>query len=87
MGGLKVEVVAAGGPLWSGRGSFVTAPTPLGSIGIYPKHQPLLSLLGEGEVRVDAADGGAVRVVVEGGFLSVDSDVVTVVTDHGEVVG
>jgi F-type H+-transporting ATPase subunit epsilon len=84
---LSVEIVSAARTLWSGEAEFVTAPTPEGSIGIYPMHQPLLSVLGQGEVRVDTPGAGKVRANVSGGFISVDSDMVTVVTDTGEIAG
>ncbi|MDR3202669.1 MAG: F0F1 ATP synthase subunit epsilon [Bifidobacteriaceae bacterium] len=85
---LSVEVVSASHPVWSGEAEFVSAPTTEGSIGIYPKHQPLLSLLADGDVRVDLpGDSGAVVAHVTGGFISVDCDVVTVVADAGEIVG
>ncbi|MDR1426739.1 MAG: F0F1 ATP synthase subunit epsilon [Bifidobacteriaceae bacterium] len=83
---LTVEIVAQAAPVWSGPASFVTLPTPGGSIGVYPRHQPLLSVLGEGRVRVQSESGDWLAIHVEGGFLSVDSDVVTVVTDAGQVL-
>ncbi|MDR1293735.1 MAG: F0F1 ATP synthase subunit epsilon [Bifidobacteriaceae bacterium] len=86
-GSLRVEIVDQAAPVWSGRAAFVTVPTPEGSIGVYPRHQPLLSVLGTGEVRVQSDDGAWLRATVNGGFVSVDSDVVTIVTDKGELVG
>ncbi|MDR0432373.1 MAG: F0F1 ATP synthase subunit epsilon [Bifidobacteriaceae bacterium] len=78
---LRVDVVDRTAPVWSGPATFVTVPTPEGSIGVYPRHQPLLSVLGEGEVRIQSGDDAWLIVQVSGGFVSVDSDVVTVVTD------
>jgi F-type H+-transporting ATPase subunit epsilon len=82
---LSVDIVATTATLWRGEAEFVTAPTPEGSIGVYPMHQPLLSVLGEGEVRIQVAGERWLTCQVSGGFLSVDSDTVTVVTDTGEV--
>jgi F-type H+-transporting ATPase subunit epsilon len=84
---LKVEIVAPAAPVWSGEASFVTVPAAKGTLGIYPRHQPLLAILGTGEVRIQAADGGWLRADVTGGFVSVDLDVVTVVTDAGQMTG
>lgn len=82
---LTVDIVAQAAPVWSGHAAFVTIPTPEGSIGVYPRHQPLLSVLGEGQVRLEMPDGSWKRAEVSGGFVSVDSDVVTIVTDTGSM--
>jgi F-type H+-transporting ATPase subunit epsilon len=83
-GGLQVEVVDMEGPLWSGKAEFVSAPTTQGSIGVYPRHQPLLALLGAGAVRIDRPEGAPpIRITVKDGFISIDSDVVTVATPDG----
>lgn len=83
-GKLQVEVVSRGGHLWHGVGTQVRIPVPDGSLGILPGRQPLLTMLTEGEVLVDAPDGRH-TFEVNGGFASVDSDFVTVVADHGTV--
>ena len=49
-----------------------------------PGHTPVLSVLGRGSLRVTvegSGGGSALSWVVEGGFLSVDDDQVTVVVD------
>jgi F-type H+-transporting ATPase subunit epsilon len=78
---LSVEIVDYAGSVWSGTGTFVSAPTTEGTLGIYARHEPLLALLGDGVVRIEVPDGEDVRADVSGGFLSVDSDLITVVTD------
>ncbi|MDR2454096.1 MAG: F0F1 ATP synthase subunit epsilon [Bifidobacteriaceae bacterium] len=86
---LTVEIADWTGQVWRGPGHFFTAPTTEGSIGIYPRHEPLLALLRPGEVKVElpGAGSGVVKARVSGGFLSVDSDIVTVVADEAELVG
>ncbi|MDR1826026.1 MAG: F0F1 ATP synthase subunit epsilon [Bifidobacteriaceae bacterium] len=83
---LTVEIADWEGQVWAGQGTFLTAPTVEGSVGIYPRHEPFLALLGNGEVKVDLPAGGAFRATVAGGFFSVDSDIVTIVTDDATVV-
>ncbi|GEL95595.1 F0F1 ATP synthase subunit epsilon [Cellulomonas composti] len=79
---LEVDLVATDGKVWSGSARQVSAPAADGEIGILAGHTPILSVLRAGEVRVRPADGGEPLVWhVEGGFLSVDSDHVTVVVD------
>jgi F-type H+-transporting ATPase subunit beta len=84
MAQLEVDLVDTDGTIWSGSARQVSAPASDGEIGILAGHTPVLSVLRRGEVRV-IEDGGAVhRWTVEGGFLSVDEDQVTVVVDAVE---
>lgn len=82
MAQLEVDLVAADGKVWSGAARQVSAPAADGDIGILAGHTPILSVLRPGAVRVVPLDGGrALSWHVDGGFLSVDSDQVTVVVD------
>lgn len=78
---LVVQVVSPEGEVWAGRASSVRAPVLGGALGVLPGHQPLLCLVGRGTLRLHRLDGGPVDLVVDGGFLSVDHDVVTVIAD------
>lgn len=78
---LEVDLVAADGKVWSGSARQVSAPAADGEIGILLGHTPILSVLRAGEVRVRTADGQTMSWQVDGGFLSVDDDRVTVVVD------
>jgi F-type H+-transporting ATPase subunit epsilon len=81
---LTVELVAADRMVWSGEASRVVARTTDGEIGILPGHAPLLGVLVEGEVRI-AGEGDQVVAQVDGGFLSVDHDRVTIVAESAHV--
>ena len=82
MSNLEVDIVDADGRVWSGAARQVSAPAADGEMGILPGHTPVLALLRAGEVRVFERVGSpALRWTVDGGFLSVDSDQVTVVVD------
>lgn len=81
---LTVELVAADRKVWSGEATRVIARTTDGEIGILPGHAPLLGVLVEGEVRI-AAEGEHVTAQVDGGFLSVDHDRVTIVAESARV--
>jgi F-type H+-transporting ATPase subunit epsilon len=59
----------------------VTLPMFDGEMGILKGHSPLVGRLGYGVLRVDA-DSGAKSYFVEGGFVQVASDVVSVLTDR-----
>lgn len=57
----------------------VVVPLPDGELGIYPQHAPLIGRLGAGELRV--RQGSQLRrFYVEGGFVEVLGDVVSIVT-------
>jgi F-type H+-transporting ATPase subunit epsilon len=77
---LQVELVAADRKVWSGAASQVSARSIDGDIGILPGHSPLLVILAEGEVRIHAEDGMQ-TATVDGGFLSVDHDRVTIISE------
>ncbi|MDU0349736.1 hypothetical protein [Actinomyces sp. MRS3W] len=79
---LHVEVVSRfGGEAWLGTARQVSVPLPDGELGLLPGRQPILAVLGRGNVRITPTDGEAVSVPVAGGFCSVDHNVVTVAAD------
>ncbi|MDN5768754.1 MAG: F0F1 ATP synthase subunit epsilon [Humibacillus sp.] len=82
MSSLNVEMVAADRKVWEGEAKFVRARSIAGELGIMPGHSPLLGILVEGEVTIESIDGERHTVTVDGGFLSVDSNVVTIVAEH-----
>jgi len=86
MADLKISVVSADHEVWSGEAKQIVARTVEGEIGILPGHEPLLAILGTGEVRVTMADGSVVRANADDGFLSVEHDTVTVVARNAELV-
>ena len=83
MADIEVEIVGAEGKLWSGTARQVSAKAGEGEIGILAGHEPVLSVLKPGEVRVFPVGGGQPeRWQVEGGFLSFDSNHLTIVADN-----
>lgn len=61
------------------QADFVALTLYDGEIGIAPGHTPLVGRLGPGEMRV-TSEAGLERFYVEGGFVEVLGDVVTVLT-------
>lgn len=82
---LQVAVVSAERLLWQGEAKSVVAKTPEGEIGILPGHEPVLALLLESPLRIEEADGSKMMVAVHGGFFSVDSNKVNVITQVAEM--
>jgi F-type H+-transporting ATPase subunit epsilon len=83
---LHVELVAADHAVWSGEAKMVIAKTVEGEIGLLPGHEPMLAVLGEGEVRITLVDGDAIKANAADGFLSVEHNVVTIVARHAELI-
>lgn len=77
---LNVELVAADRKVWSGEATMVRARSTEGEIGILPGHTPLLGVLIEGDVVIHSTEGGQ-TATIDGGFLSVDHDNVTIVAE------
>jgi F-type H+-transporting ATPase subunit epsilon len=85
MAELNVSLVAMDRPVWRGKAKIVVATTVEGEIGIMAGHEPVLALLKDGAVRIDATDGERIGAVVHGGFLSVANDVVSVLAESAEL--
>jgi F-type H+-transporting ATPase subunit epsilon len=83
---LHVNLVAADQAVWSGEAKMVVAKTIEGEIGLLPDHEPMLAILGAGEVRITLPDGEKLVASAEDGFLSVEHNVVTVVARHAALV-
>ena len=77
---IQVNLVSADREIWSGAASMVVAKTTVGEIGLLAGHEPMLAIVAPGEIRITGTDGQKVVAQSnEGGFLSMESDVVTVV--------
>ena len=86
MAELKVSVVSADQEVWSGEAKQIIARTTEGEIGILAGHEPLLAILGAGEVRVTLVEGSVITANAEDGFLSVEHDTVTIVARNASLV-
>jgi F-type H+-transporting ATPase subunit epsilon len=80
---LTVSVVSPERTLFEGEADSLVAPAFDGQVGIMSMHAPMLTLLGSGELRFNAA-GGERRFAVVGGFLEVADDRVRIVTERAE---
>ena len=82
MAEIAVELVAVERMLWSGQASIVTAQTTEGEIGVLPGHEPMLGqLVDNGVVVIRPVDGDKLVAAVQGGFLSVSEDKVTILAE------
>ncbi|PYE12649.1 F-type H+-transporting ATPase subunit epsilon [Williamsia limnetica] len=80
-----VEVVAVDSELYSGEATFVIAQTTEGELGLLANHEPLLGQLIQGGFVLIEEEGGSRKVAaVQGGFLSVTGESVTILAESAE---
>jgi F-type H+-transporting ATPase subunit epsilon len=84
---LHVEVVTPDGEVYREDVAMVILPGVDGELGILPRHQPIVTLLGVGETRVKDTDGTWEYIATGIGYAQVLFDKVLVVVDHGELAG
>lgn len=82
---LQVEVVCADGIIWQGEAVSVVARTMEGDIGIMANHEPLLAILVPSATEVLSLDGKREIVAVDGGFLSVSENRVSVLSSYARL--
>jgi F-type H+-transporting ATPase subunit epsilon len=79
---IHVDVVSAEESIYSGDAEFVVLPGVMGELGIFPRHTPLITQIKPGVVRIKVPGQAEEQIVyVQGGFLEVQPDVVTVLSD------
>ena len=84
---LHVEIVTPDGEVFARDVGMVVLPGVDGELGVLPRHQPLVTLLGVGETRVKDLDGEWEFIATGIGYAQVLFDKVLVVVDHGELAG
>ncbi|MDO4641871.1 MAG: F0F1 ATP synthase subunit epsilon [Neisseria sp.] len=79
---MQVEVVSNEDSIFSGEASFVVVPTQTGELGIYPRHEPVMSLVRPGALRLQVpGQSEEVLVAVSGGVLEVQPNKITILAD------
>ena len=78
---LNVELVSPTQQVWSGQATMVSARTTDGDLGILPGHTPLFGVLVDGAVSIKGEDGSVQDFNVQGGFLSVANNRVSILTE------
>ena len=78
---MQCDIVSAEKSIFTGTVEMVVAAGSLGDLGISDGHAPLLTALIPGPVRLILEGGEEEVFYVSGGFLEVQKDVVTLLTD------
>lgn len=82
MAELNVEIVAVDRKIWSGEAAFLFTRTTAGEIGILPRHIPLVAqLVDDAMVRVERVGQDDLRIAVDGGFMAVTEDGVSILAE------
>ena len=76
---LQCEIVTPESKLYSDEAHFVVIPASEGEMGIFAKHEPVVTTLKSGTVRVTESEGQEpVRYIVAGGYAQIEGDRVIV---------
>jgi F-type H+-transporting ATPase subunit epsilon len=78
---LNVELVSPTQQVWSGQATFISARTIEGDLGVLPGHAPLFGVLVDGAVSIRGVDGSTQEFNVQGGFISVSNNRVSILTE------
>ncbi|KZY61841.1 F0F1 ATP synthase subunit epsilon [Oleiphilus sp. HI0071] len=78
------DIVSAEKQIYSGLVELVVAVGELGDLGIAPGHAPLMTSLKPGPVRIVKQGGEEEVFYVTGGYLEVQPNVVTILSDTAQ---
>jgi F-type H+-transporting ATPase subunit epsilon len=81
----QLEVVAADRVVWSGEATMVITRTIEGEIGVLANHAPLLGVLAPGTVEIRPDDGSPMLAAVDGGFISVANNRISILAERAEL--
>ncbi|HNI26256.1 MAG TPA: ATP synthase F1 subunit epsilon [Leptospiraceae bacterium] len=80
---LTINVISPEKVLYTGEGSALKIPGVDGYFGVLLNHAALVSELGIGVLEIESG-GKTNKMVVEGGFVQINSNVVNVLTKGGD---
>ncbi|MDG2249553.1 MAG: F0F1 ATP synthase subunit epsilon [Gammaproteobacteria bacterium] len=78
---MHCDIVSAEKSIFSGRVQMIIAAGSLGDLGIAPGHAPLLTAIIPGPVKLILESGEEEVFYVSGGFLEIQREVVTLLSD------
>jgi len=85
MSELDVTIVAVERRIWTGKATFLFTRTTSGDIGILPHHIPLVArLVDDAMVRVEREGEDDLRIAVDGGYMSVTEEGVTILAESAQ---
>mgnify|MGYP001269426441 CR=1 FL=1 len=85
MSSTHVEIITLERVVYSGDVESVVVPGAEGQLGILANHASLMSILSTGLIKL-ISEGNEVRFNVDGGFIEVNKNSVTILADSCETV-
>ncbi len=82
---LQVELVAADRVVWSGSATMIITRTMEGELGILANHIPVMAVLVDGTVEIRTSDGERKVAAINGGFLSVANNRVSILSADAQM--
>ena len=84
MNKLSLKIVNPSRIMYDGEAEMVIMRTKVGDIGIMAGHQPLVTVLDYGVLKLKISENEEKRAAVLGGFVEVDGEGVNILTDIAE---
>ena len=78
---IRCDIVSAEQGIFHGEVVMVVASGEMGELGIAPRHAPLITRLKPGKLVLTMVDGEKIDIVVSGGILEVQPQVITILAD------
>ena len=78
---IRCDIVSAEEEIFHGEVTMVVATGEMGELGIAPRHAPLITRLKPGKLVLTLPNGEKLDIVVGGGILEVQPQVVTILAD------
>ncbi|HEB12320.1 MAG TPA: F0F1 ATP synthase subunit epsilon [Actinobacteria bacterium] len=81
---LQCEVITPEKIIYEGKVDMVVAPGAAGELGILPLHMPIVTTLRVGELRLKHGEDQQDYIAIDGGYMEVSEDKVTILADAAE---
>ena len=82
---VQVNIVTPDGPVYDSEVSMVVAKTVTGEMGVLAGHIPMVAPLTIGAVKLKKADGSQEVVAVNGGFIEVRPEKISILSSAAEI--
>ena len=73
--------------VFEGEVSYANIPAHNGQLGVLPGRAPMLMQMGQGLLRLNLPDGTLQRYRLEGGFIQMDENRLTLLSERAEEAG
>ncbi len=81
MNSFQLEIVTPDRTAYTDSVNAMSVPTPVGTIGVLPKHVGLFTVLGEGEIKITVGTK-ELFLAIGGGFMEVGKDKVSILVSR-----